>query len=158
MGRFARILPLFIAGCFAVVVCSCGTTQPQTEKPASAPGGNEQSSPSPAAAGQRTSPPPAPVAETPVTPPSPPVNPPAGPFTVQIGAYAQQESAQQIAGSARARFPQSVGVALDPAAGLYKVTIGSFTSKDDARRFRDSMVQQFPTDYKDAWVSEIPPK
>ncbi len=81
-----------------------------------------------------------------------------GNFTVQVGAYKLQESAERIASLAKERFSQNVSVQFDNTASLYKVMVGSFSTKDDARRFRDQMMAQYPTDYKDAWVSEIPQK
>ncbi len=90
-------------------------------------------------------------------PPAPPASV-TGSFAVQAGAYKQQESADRVASLARERFARPVTVQFDNTAGLYKVMIGSFPSKDEARRFRDQIVAQYPTDYKDAWVSEVAPK
>ncbi len=81
-----------------------------------------------------------------------------GNFTVQVGAYKLQESAERIAALAKERFSRNVSVEFDNASSLYKVMVGSFSTKDDARRFRDQMMAQYPTDYKDAWVSELPQK
>ena len=79
-------------------------------------------------------------------------------YTVQVGAYKMQDNAEKIGSLAKDRFNRGVNVVFDNASGLYKVMIGSFTSKDDARQFRDQMVQQFPADYKDAWVSDVTQK
>ncbi len=76
-------------------------------------------------------------------------------FCVQVGAYKQQDNAGVIASLAKSRFAKNVYTILDPATNLYKVMVGDFTAKDDARMFRDRMVQQYPGDYKDAWVSEL---
>lgn len=76
-------------------------------------------------------------------------------YCVQVGAYKQQENADLVASVAKGRFARSIYTIHDAAADLYKVMVGDFATKDDARAFRDRMVQQFPGDYKDAWVSEL---
>lgn len=83
-------------------------------------------------------------------------NPVAGSFAVQVGAYKMQDNAERVAALARERFGKNVVTTFDKVKGLYKVLVGSFIVKDDARKFRDDMAQQYPGDYKDAWVSEIP--
>ena len=90
------------------------------------------------------------------TPPSTTDAPPpsAGTFTVQVGAYKSQDGADRIAQLAKERFARGVNVLYDAERNLYKVMVGSFLTKDDARVFRDDMVRKYPTDYKDAWVSE----
>ncbi len=80
---------------------------------------------------------------------------PAGKFTVQVGAYKMQDNAERIASLAKERFSRGVSVVYDATTNLYKVMVGSFDVKDDARQFRDQMVQQYPVDYKDAWVSDL---
>ncbi len=90
------------------------------------------------------------------TPPSTAPVPPAGKFTVQVGAYKMPDNADRIASLAKERFARPVYTILDKADNLFKVMIGDFLTKDDARRFRDDMVQKYPSDYKDAWVSENP--
>jgi cell division protein FtsN len=77
-------------------------------------------------------------------------------FTVQIGAYQKQENADRVASLARERFTVTVNTILDKTSGLYKVLVGSFTTKEQARSFRDDMVQKYPSDYKDAWTTDIP--
>lgn len=76
-------------------------------------------------------------------------------FCVQVGAYKLRDNADVVAATAKSRFAKNVYTILDAATGLYKVMVGDFTAKDDARMFRDRMVQQYPGDYKDAWVSEL---
>lgn len=80
----------------------------------------------------------------------------AGNYAVQIGAYQKQDNADRVAALARERFPVGVSTILDRSSSLYKVLVGSFTTKEEARRFRDEMVQKFPSDYKDAWTTDIP--
>ena len=79
---------------------------------------------------------------------------PSGKFSVQIGAYKMPDNADRIASLAKERFGKNVYSMIDKIDNLYKVMIGDFTTKDEARSFRDEMVQKFPSDYKDAWVSE----
>jgi polyhydroxyalkanoate synthesis regulator phasin len=69
-----------------------------------------------------------------------------------------QDNAERVAALARERFGKNVYTIPDRLSDLYKVMVGDFTVKDEARRFRDEMVQRFPSDYKDAWVSELPAK
>ena len=76
-------------------------------------------------------------------------------YCVQVGAYKLRENADVVAGVAKGRFAKSIYTIHDAATGLFKVMVGDFTAKDDARLFRDRMVQQYPGDYKDAWVSEL---
>jgi cell division protein FtsN len=76
-------------------------------------------------------------------------------YCVQVGAYKQQENADLVASVAKTRFARTIYTIHDAASDLYKVMVGDFTTKDDARSFRDRMVQQYPGDYKDAWVSEL---
>ena len=77
-------------------------------------------------------------------------------YFVQIGAYKQQENADVVASRAKSRFAREIYTIHDAGADLFKVMQGDFPTKDDARSFRDRMVQQYPGDYKDAWVSELP--
>ncbi len=79
---------------------------------------------------------------------------PTGRYSVQLGAYKMPDNAERIASLARERFRLNVYTSYDKNDNLYKVMLGDFASKDDARAFRDSMVQQYPLDYRDAWVSE----
>ncbi|MBI1806301.1 MAG: SPOR domain-containing protein [Ignavibacteria bacterium] len=79
---------------------------------------------------------------------------PTGRFSVQIGAYKMPDNADRIASLAKDRFGKNVYTTIDKNDNLYKVMIGDFMTKEEARGFRDEMVQKFPSDYKDAWVSE----
>jgi cell division septation protein DedD len=90
------------------------------------------------------------------TPPPPAVSRamPVGKFSVQVGAYKMPDNADRIVALAKERFAKNVYMYQDNLDNLYKVLIGDFASKDEARRFRDEMAQQYPADYKDAWVSE----
>ena len=82
---------------------------------------------------------------------------PTGNFAVQIGAFNNPQAAEQIASMARQRFPgKNVRTVFVKDVNATKVFVGEFMSKDEARNFRDQMVQQFPDDYKDAWVAPIP--
>ncbi len=89
-----------------------------------------------------------------VTPQPQSTESPTGRYSVQLGAYKMPDNADRIASLARERFGLKVYSIYDKADNLYKVMVGDFAVKDDARAFRDRMVMQFPTDYKDAWVSE----
>ena len=80
---------------------------------------------------------------------------PTGSYSVQIGVYKMADNAERVASLARERFRKNVYTIPDKIADLYKVMVGDFNVKDDARKFRDEMVQQYPSDYKDAWVTEV---
>jgi cell division septation protein DedD len=81
---------------------------------------------------------------------------PKGNFSVQIGAFSIPEKAEQWASLAKSRFGKSVYTLKDEKTNNTKVLVGEFDVKDEARKFRDQIVQQFPDDYKDAWVFEVP--
>ncbi|MGA2623228.1 MAG: SPOR domain-containing protein [Bacteroidota bacterium] len=81
---------------------------------------------------------------------------PTGNFAVQIGAFSVADKAGIIASLAKGRFQKNVYTLQAKDTGLYKVMVGDFMTKDEARKFRDQMAQQFPDDYKDAWVAPIP--
>jgi len=98
-----------------------------------------------------------PVYEPPSAPPAQ-NSTPSGKFSVQIGAYKMPDNADRIASLAKERFGMNVYTSVDKIDNLYKVMIGDFNSKDEARNFRDDMAIKFPSDYKDAWVSENPQK
>ena len=83
---------------------------------------------------------------------------PTGKFSVQVGAYKQQENADRVAALAKDRFGMNIYTIPDALSGLVKVYVGDFAVKDEARKFRDEMAQKYPVDYKDAWVSENPSK
>ncbi|MBI5216227.1 MAG: SPOR domain-containing protein [Ignavibacteriae bacterium] len=79
-----------------------------------------------------------------------------GTYAVQVGAFKVTETADQIASLARSRFSMQVKSIFDKETGLTKVLVGGFATKDEARAFRDQLARQFPEDYKDAWVTELP--
>lgn len=82
---------------------------------------------------------------------------PTGNFSVQIGAFSLADKADLVAAQARQRFSQKNVYSFHAKdTGLIKVMVGDFVSKDEARKFRDQIVQQFPEEYKDAWVAPIP--
>jgi cell division septation protein DedD len=92
---------------------------------------------------------------------SPGIRPPAaltGKFAVQVGAYKMPDNADRVAALARERFGRNVTSVFDKVDNLYKVMVGDFLTKDEARRFRDTMAERYPSDYKDAWVSELQEK
>jgi cell division septation protein DedD len=77
-------------------------------------------------------------------------------FSVQIGAFSMPDKADQWASLARSRFGKGVYTLKDEKTGNTKVLVGEFGIKDEARKFRDQIVQQFPDDYRDAWVFDVP--
>ena len=81
---------------------------------------------------------------------------PKGNCSIQLGAYKMPDNADRIIALAKQRFNQPVYLFLDKSDMLYKVMMGDFPTKDAARSFRDAIAQQYPNDYKDAWVWEKP--
>jgi cell division septation protein DedD len=82
---------------------------------------------------------------------------PSGAFSVQVGAFSMSDKADQIAQTARTRFPEKTVYEMkDPTTSLVKVLVGDFSVKDDARAFRDQIIQQYGDDYKGAWVFNVP--
>lgn len=100
--------------------------------------------------------PPAPQTEAPRQVPPSPAHLSIRLFGVQIGAYLQSDVAERIAGQTKVRFGEKVQMVPDKRTRMTKIFLGEFTSKEEARKFRDSLVRQFPGEYDDAWVSEIP--
>jgi len=89
-------------------------------------------------------------------PVQPPSVAPTGNFTVQVGAFSLKDKANSVTELAKQRFGKKVYTFQAKDTGLFKVTVGEFMTKDEGRKFRDQIVQQFPDDYKDAWVAPIP--
>ena len=92
-------------------------------------------------------------------PPSPPsMNKPTptGNFSVQVGAFSDPDKAERAAALARQRFTNNVYRFFIKETNLFKIYVGDFMAKDEARKFRDRIAQQYPEDYKDAWVAPIP--
>ena len=161
MNRFTLIVISICAVVMLMVIgCSSSEQTTQQQQPTSSP-----SSPTPSAQQQNKEQPPnvdtinVDVQNTPKPNYQPKTSEPIVPaekFTVQIGAYKMAESAERIAALAKERFGKNVYTIPDKIKDVYKVMVGDFSVKDEARRFRDEMVQQYPSDYKDAWVSELP--
>ncbi len=76
-------------------------------------------------------------------------------YTVQIGAYEQPLSAEQINRKAQQRYALDISSNFDASDELYKITIGKFSNYEQARAFRDRIMHEFPADYYDAWVVKI---
>ena len=74
---------------------------------------------------------------------------------MQVGTFSVSEKAGQIAASTRSRFNKQVYLLRDEKSGNMRVLVGDFDGKDEARRFRDQIIQQFPEDYKGAWVYDV---
>ena len=162
-------LQYFLSVCFGVVlfvfVAGCGSSKPAAENPSTQPSQTVTTQTPPAEQKPANKIDTVDVASQnmnkPQYQPPPAVSPstlPTGKFTVQVGAYKMQDNAERIAALAKERFNRNVNVVYDGTTNLYKVMVGSFDIKDDARQFRDQMVQQFPVDYKDAWVSDLTQK
>ncbi len=162
----ALLLVALLAGCAASGDPSTQdpNTTPSTTPPAvttPAPAATQKPAPTPAqdtvsVAVQKTQKPAYEAADPVKTEPATPSTPAAAArFGVQIGAYKLAENADAVAASAKLRFARTIYTLRDETTGLVKVIIGDFSTKEEARAFRDRMAQQYPGDYKDAWVSDI---
>jgi cell division septation protein DedD len=76
-------------------------------------------------------------------------------FTVQIGAFKDPHNASTVQSKARKRFRLPVLNDYLSGAGLYQIRIGFFESRAGAHAFRQQMIQEYPDDYKDAWVVQL---
>jgi hypothetical protein len=129
--------------CLCLVLAGCLTTHPpQPGSPGFGPtGGSTQGAPALTTAQTEA------AADSTVLP--------LNKFTVQVGAYQSRQSADRTAGLAGDRFTRNIYTFYDAEGNFFKVFIGVFDSKEEARRFRDRMAQQYPQDYRDAWVAEL---
>ena len=76
-------------------------------------------------------------------------------YMVQIGAFKDPRYASTVQTTARARYRIPALNDYNTALGLYQIRIGFFETKADAYVFRRRMLQEYPNDYKDAWVVQL---
>jgi cell division septation protein DedD len=76
-------------------------------------------------------------------------------FMVQIGAFKNPRNANALQQQARARFHQPVLNDYHTTYSLYQIRIGFFATREEAEQFRQQLQEQFPGDYKDAWVVQL---
>lgn len=73
-------------------------------------------------------------------------------WSVQIGAFKDEEGALKMVDEAKQTLKQPIYKDFDPATGFYKVTVGSFANKEDAGRYKaDVQANGFP----DAFSVEV---
>ena len=76
-------------------------------------------------------------------------------FMVQIGAFKDPEAASKVQVLARERYRLPVLNDYHTTYALYQIRIGFFETRKAADLFRRRMQQEFPGDYKDAWVVQL---
>jgi cell division septation protein DedD len=76
-------------------------------------------------------------------------------FMVQIGAFKNPRNASTLQQEARARFHQPVLNDYHTTYSLYQIRIGFFATREEAEQFKHHMQEQFPGDYRDAWVVQL---
>jgi cell division septation protein DedD len=70
-------------------------------------------------------------------------------FRVQIGAFSQQQGAEEIASRARVRLGSTIPVYVRYYAPLWKVQVGDCRTRQEAETLRDTLRK---IDYPDAWI------
>ncbi len=73
-------------------------------------------------------------------------------WSVQIGAFRNEEGAFSTVNQARASLNKPVYKNFDEATGLFKVTVGSFATKEQAQEFRSFCVKN---GYPDAFIVQV---
>lgn len=76
-------------------------------------------------------------------------------FMVQIGAFKDPTNASVIQGLARERYRMPVFSDYNSTIAMYQIRIGFFESRETAQAFRQKMSDDFPNDYRDAWVVQL---
>jgi cell division septation protein DedD len=75
---------------------------------------------------------------------------------VQIGAFKDPHLATAVQSTARQRYHMPVLNDYNIQVGLYQIRLGFFETRSSAQAFRRKMVQEYPADYKDSWVVQLP--
>ena len=70
-------------------------------------------------------------------------------FRVQVGAFSQQQGAEEIASRARVRLGPTIPVYVRYYAPLWKVQVGDCRTRQEAVNLRDTLRK---IDYPDAWI------
>jgi hypothetical protein len=129
--------------------------QPE-QQPAPSANDTSKSAPAPVNTTNPSNNPPPPTTTQSTTTPTATPGMPVGTYSVQVGAFSDPSKAQTEATMTRGRVTNTVYVFFDSGTNMTKVTVGDFNDKDTARAFRDQLIQQYPDDYKDAWVLQVP--
>lgn len=90
----------------------------------------------------------------PPPPPQPVIKTTSENFSVQIGAFKEEENSLQFAYTAKNRLNEDIYNIFDKGTGLYRVLVGDFSIKESAKEYRDQLVKKFP-EYQDAWVVDV---
>ncbi|MDI6778803.1 MAG: SPOR domain-containing protein [Bacteroidota bacterium] len=75
-------------------------------------------------------------------------------FSIQLGAFKEEENSLQFAYTAKNRLNEDIYNIFDKGTGLYRVLVGDFSTKESAKEYRDQLVKKFP-EYQDAWVVDV---
>jgi len=81
--------------------------------------------------------------------------PPKKYYAIQIGAFKHESNIDNNKKILSKRFNQPVTVFFDPGIKLTRICMGNFLSKEDALTFLKKMREQYPNEYKSAWVAEL---
>lgn len=76
-------------------------------------------------------------------------------YVVQIGAFKDPALADAAQALARQRYAMTVLNDYNPLVGLYQIRVGFFDTKEEAYVFRTRIQNEFPEEYKDAWVVQF---
>ncbi len=153
-----RVCHPFVILCTAVVLTSCGSIEEMQQEEVPPPVVQPQ---------QVIKPPePPPSFETntdtvvmtntqPAAPQADSLRQPEIRFMVQIGAFKDPKNASVIQGLARERYRMPVFSDYNSTIAMYQIRIGFFESRETAQAFRQQMSDDFPNDYRDAWVVQL---
>jgi cell division septation protein DedD len=76
-------------------------------------------------------------------------------YSVQIGAFKSENNVKQNQTMLEKRFQKPVITFFDKGISLTRICIGKFSSEEAAWKFLRTMQEQFPNDYKQAWVAAL---
>jgi cell division septation protein DedD len=76
-------------------------------------------------------------------------------YMVQIGAFKDPQYASSVQTIARERYHMPALNDYNTSLALYQIRIGFFETREDAYTFKQRMRQEYPNDYKDAWVVQL---
>lgn len=76
-------------------------------------------------------------------------------FMIQVGAFKDPHNAGKMQIVTRERYRMPVMNDYNAQLALYQIRIGFFESREAAYEFRQRLMNDYPTEYKDAWVVQL---
>lgn len=76
-------------------------------------------------------------------------------FMIQVGAFKDPHNAGKMQIITRERYRMPVMNDYNAQLALYQIRIGFFESREAAHEFRRRLMNDYPTEYKDAWVVQL---